>query len=605
MDYKTIIKNIGCVIDNLNIPSDKKGLFSRSLQKIKDRTKDSNIYLGIVGEFSSGKSTLINALIGADFFITNAIQGTTTVITKLTYSNTINLKLKYKSGEELSYKYNESSILKRYLSDDYDRLSSTEKFVMKLKGWFGFNGFDSYFHKAFDVITTSNEVSTELDEVIVCYPSPILQNGLVIVDTPGTDSLISEHNQITQRAIRDVCDLALVVVPATTPLSMTQVDFLEANLRDNIQKCKFIVTKIELLRKEIERTHLMNGVTKRIEQLLNIEEPVVIAAPTLVSLESRNLIEKVDFLEHLSPETKELLTNTFMSDVAHMAQEIHNNKEDTIHNKIKALVTSLNAELTQELEKQTHKLEEELDLTKMMRAKPLPEFMSEFYDANDVYTLSYIEARISNQVSSECDDFKRHICKKINNADSKDEAQNTMSESSTINYGNSCFNCCYNTFSDVLDETKDSFERNFKNFRNHFVESYRIQAVDFSYALNNDPSWKIKFNFSYDKSNLTTFPVFRFFKSLDSVKQQMIDDVIPKIDKTFSKIDAYYLKKAGKSYTELSKQMEEVKKMFITKYQKVIDLRIAESVRKENILKQNIKKLTDNLEVINIIQQQM
>lgn len=602
MDYKTIINSIGCVIDNINLPSDKKESFSKSLQRIKERTKDPNIYLGIVGEFSSGKSTLINALIGADFFVTNAIQGTTTVITKLTYSDTINLQLKYKSGKKLSYNRNESCILKRYLSDDYDRLSGIKKFIMKLKGWFGLNGFDSHFHKVFDVITTSNEVSAELDEVIVYYPSPILQNGLVIVDTPGTDSLIPEHNLITQRAIKDVCDLALVVVPATTPLSMTLVDFLEANLRDNIQKCRFIVTKIELLRKEIERTHLMNGVTKRIEQLLNVEEPIVIAAPTLASLESRNLIEKVDFLDYLSIEIKKFLTNQFLSDIGNMTQEIHDNKEFTINDKIKSLIASLNIELTQELESQTSKLEEELELTKLMRAKPLSDFMLDFYNSNDVYTLSYIEARISNQVSSECDDFKKHVIRKINNANSKDEVQNTMNESSTIDYGNSCFNCCYNTFSDVLDEARESFESNFKNFRDQFVESYGIQAVDFSYSLNNDPSWKRKFDFSYDKSNLTTFPVFRFFKSLDSVKQQMREDVIPKIDKAFTKIDAYYLKKARKAYSKLSKQMEGVKSMFVSKYQKVIDQRIALSDKKENILQQNIKKLKANLNVINNIQ---
>ena len=285
-----------------------------------------------------------------------------------------------------------------------------------------------------------------------------------------------------------------------------------------------------------------------------------------------------------------------------MTQEIHDNKEFTINDKIKSLVASLNIELTQELELQTSKLEEELELTKLMRAKPLSDFMLDFYNSNDVYTLSYIEARISNQVTSECDDFKKHVIRKINNANSKDEAQNTMNESSTIDYGNSCFNCCYNTFSDVLDETKESFESNFKNFRDQFVESYGIQAVDFSYTLNNDPSWKRKFDFSYDKSNLTTFPVFRFFKSLDSVKQQMREDVIPKIDKAFTKIDAYYIKKARKAYSELSKQMEGVKSMFVSKYQKIIDQRIAESDKKENMLQQNIKKLKDNLNVIDNIQ---
>lgn len=598
MDYRSIIKRIDCIIGNLELSVEKRDVLKKILQRIKERTKDPNIYLGIVGEFSSGKSTLINALIGADFFVTNALQGTTTVITKLTYSKTINLVLKYKSGERLSYKRHESKILERYLSDDYNKFSGIKKFIMRLKGFFGLNNFDGYFHKVFDVITTSNEVSAKLDEVVVYYPSPILQNGLVIVDTPGTDSLISEHNIITQHAIKDICDLVWVVVPAVTPLSMTLVDFIEANIRDNISKCRFIVTKIELLKKEVERMQLLNGVAKRIEQLLDIDNPIVIAAPTLVSLESRNLIEKVAFLEHLSSETKELLTNQFLADIDNMVQEIHNGKEGTINDKIKTLVASLNIELSQELEIQTNKLKEELEQTKLMRAKPLSEFMSEFYETNNVYTLSYIEARISNQVSSECDDFKKYVSRKINNANSKDEAQNTMSESTTIDYGNGRFDHCYNTFSVVLDETKGSFESNFMNFRDQFMDSYNIPAVDFSYVLNNDPSWKRKYEFNYDKSNLTTFPLFRVFMSLDSVKQQMIDDVIPKINKAFSKIDNYYLKKTGKAYFLLSNQMEDVKRIFVSKYQKVIDKRIAESKKKESVLQTKINNINRQQEAL-------
>ena len=598
MDYKNIINTIEKVINNLDFSSDKKEVFCKSLQRIKDRTKDSCIYLGIVGEFSSGKSTLINALIGADFFITNALQGTTTIITKLTYSEKINLVLKYKSGKKFSYKRNKSNILERYLSDDYNKMSSWGRFMMKFKGLLGLNQFDEYFHKVFETITTSNEISAELDEVIVYYPSPILQHGLVIVDTPGTDSLLPEHNVITQRAIKEVCDLALVVVPATTPLSMTLVDFLEANLLDNIQKCRFLITKIELLRRDVERVHLINGVTKRIEQLLGVENPIVIPAPTLVSLEYRNLIDQVDSLNFMPNETKAMLANQFLSDVSNMKEEIQKGKDETISDKIKSLVTSLNIELSQALNDKVAELEEELKLTKQLRAKPLLDFMNEFYEYNSVYSLSYIESRISNKVSSECDDFKRYVNRKINSADSKDEAQDTMSETATIDYGNSCFNSCYQTFSNVLDETKDSFETNFKDFKEQFTGSYGIEAVDFSYELNNDPSWKRKFDFSYDKSNLTTFKVFRFFKSLESVKQQMINDVTPKISEAFAKIESYYLKKSRKAYDNLSKQMSKVKRLFVSKYQKIIDQKIIDSDKKEKSLQSKIDKLTLQLKEI-------
>lgn len=595
MDYSKIINSIDKIINNADLSSEKKLAFSNSLKRIKERTKDSNIYLGIVGEFASGKSTLINALIGADFFITDALQGTTTVITQLAYSDTIDFVLNFKSGKKLSFKRDECLLLKRFLPNEYKKLSGIGRFLMKLKGFLGLNRFDKYFHNLFEVITTSNEVSAELNDVIVYYPSSILQDGLVIVDTPGTDSLIPEHNIITQQAIKYVCDLSMVVVPATTPLSKTLVDFLEDNLRHNIQKCKFVITKIELLRKEIERTHTIKGISNRIVQLLNVEEPVVIAAPTLASLEYRKVIGKAETIDYLSIETKEEMSNTFLKNIKNLKDEIHTHKEDTIHDRIKSLVSSLIIELKYELETQSNNLEKEIEHTRLMRAKPLSEFMSDFYESNKIYDLSYLEARIANTISREHEKFKTFVNGKINDASSKTDAQNTMSQSSTIDYGNSCFNYCYNTFSDVIDETKESFENNFKNFRCHFVEVYGIEAVDFSYALNNDASWKRKFDFSYDKSNLTTFPVFRFLKSLSSIKQEMINDVNPKIQAAFSVLELYYLKKVRQTYSELSKQMENVKSLFVKKYQKIIDVRIEDSIKNENILQLKIEKLRQYL----------
>lgn len=595
MNYQVIIETIEKVIHNSNFTVEKRERYDKSLNKIRSRIKDSNIYLGVVGEFSSGKSTLINALIGADFFVTNAVQGTTTVVTKLAYSNNINLVLKYKNGQILSYKKDKSKLMELYLSMAYSGMSSIDKFIMKFKGVFGFNRYDEYFPEVFDVVTTSNEISVELDEVVVYYPSQILKEGLVIVDTPGTDSLVPEHNVITQRAIREICDLALVVVPAITPLSMTLVDFLDENLRDNIDKCCFVITKTELLKRAIERTHLINGVTKRIEQLLGVNNPVVISAPTLVSLEYRNIIEKVGVLKHLSNDEKKCLSDDFLSNVSQMKEDIQKNKENTINAKIRQFVKVLGIDLSSELTNMMKQLEDELMQTQLLRAKPLEEFMNDFYKLNEIYSLSYIEAKISNTVSRECGDFKKYVNRKINNAESKDEAQNTMNNDATRKYGTGCFDNCYEVFSNILDETKESFETNFKEFKEQFTNSYGIESVDFIYEMNNNPSWKRKFNFSYDKTNLTTFAVLRFFKSLESVKQQMIDDVNPKINRAFKKIESYYLKKAKCAYFELSKQMEKIKKIFIKKYQKVINKRIVESDKKEKILHAKIDHLTKQM----------
>lgn len=75
MNYQVIIETIEKVIHNSNFTVEKRERYDKSLNKIRSRTKDSNIYLGVVGEFSSGKSTLINALIGADFFCYKCSSG--------------------------------------------------------------------------------------------------------------------------------------------------------------------------------------------------------------------------------------------------------------------------------------------------------------------------------------------------------------------------------------------------------------------------------------------------------------------------------------------------------------------------------------------------
>lgn len=105
MDYAKILNVINSAITSSFLSEEKRSSLSKQLNRIKKRISDKKIYLGIVGEFSTGKSTLINSLIGEDFFVTNAIQGTTTTITKLEYGKKIGLKIEFTSGK-LSKKYN-------------------------------------------------------------------------------------------------------------------------------------------------------------------------------------------------------------------------------------------------------------------------------------------------------------------------------------------------------------------------------------------------------------------------------------------------------------------------------------------------------------------
>lgn len=135
MDYAKILNVINSAITSSFLSEEKRSSLSKQLNRIKKRISDKKIYLGIVGEFSTGKSTLINSLIGEDFFVTNAIQGTTTTITKLEYGKKIGLKIEFTSGKMLRYDSNKTEILKLYRPDIYEHLSFWEKMTMRTFGY--------------------------------------------------------------------------------------------------------------------------------------------------------------------------------------------------------------------------------------------------------------------------------------------------------------------------------------------------------------------------------------------------------------------------------------------------------------------------------------
>lgn len=601
MDYTKILNVISSAIASSFLSEEKQGSLSKQLERIKKRISDNKIYLGIVGEFSTGKSTLINSLIGEDFFVTNAIQGTTTTITKLEYGKKIGLKIEYTSGEVLRYDSDKTEILKLYKPDVYEHLSLFEKMKMRTLDMFHSNTSDKYLLEVFDDITTSDEISKTLNEVTVYYPSELLNNGIVIVDTPGTDSLTPAHAEITRRAIKEICDIALIIIPATQPLSQTLIDYVDDNLGDVVEKFIFFITKIELIRRSIERIHMQKGVAQRITSYLNVDNPHVVFAPSLLSLEEKGVVDKTGRTEHLSNDERHELCSQFESDINSIIDQIHNEREQTINDKIQRLTSSLRDELRADISSKNDELKKELEETQMMRVKPLRDFMTEFYSTHEVYPYSYIESVICNTISSNRTQFKRFVFDEIDGCSTKDATQATMESDSVVSKGKSCFNDCYESFKNILSKTHSSYTENFNEFKSLFTEMFSIDAIDFNYTILNNPEWQREYKFNYDKSDLTTFKPFRMFKSLSSIKEQMKNDVGPKIEKEFAKMEKYYISHARKSHTDIARQMERVKQIFIDKYEKIIAKRIKESDEREKILDNQLRQLRENIERLNTI----
>ncbi len=114
-------------------------------------------------------------------------------------------------------------------------------------------------------------VERQLSEFLVekRIPSPALLN-LNLVDTPGTNSIVTQHQQLTERFIPRA-DLVLFVTSFDRPLSESERQFLSF-IRDSWgKKLLFVLNKIDLSRNDEMLSQVITHVKDGCKDLMNFE----------------------------------------------------------------------------------------------------------------------------------------------------------------------------------------------------------------------------------------------------------------------------------------------------------------------------------------------
>jgi small GTP-binding protein len=127
------------------------------------------------------------------------------------------------------------------------------------------------------------EDETTLDGVIIHrHPAPFLRE-INIVDTPGTNAIIREHEVISQRFVPR-SDLVLFVTSADRPFSESEREFLE-EIRGWGKKIVFVLNKIDLFEDERQLNEVVRFIDDNAQRLLGIE-PLIF--PVSARLAGRN-----------------------------------------------------------------------------------------------------------------------------------------------------------------------------------------------------------------------------------------------------------------------------------------------------------------------------
>ena len=208
------------------------GSLYETIQGFIDRINKDQFVITIVGEFSRGKSTILNAILGADI-IPTAVAPTTATLNIIHYSDTPFLKVHFRDGSKEDLEFNKSAFKEFTGLVDFD--PSTIKYME------------------------------------MGYPVDYLKDGTVLVDTPGVNDIDEQRMDITY-GYMPVSDATVFIFNASTPFRRSEQEFLSDHvLTNNIPKLFFVVNRIDEVDPE-DLDEVTDDLQNKLKAILKVDE---------------------------------------------------------------------------------------------------------------------------------------------------------------------------------------------------------------------------------------------------------------------------------------------------------------------------------------------
>lgn len=285
-------------------------------------TEDSATVL-FCGEFKRGKSSLVNAIIGAELCPTDTGIATS-VITTIKYG-AVKKAVRY-YGNILdtanaispdSFKIGESPVptLMESLKSEEIEWGDIQKYTMG------------------DVLDIDNTVLVELS-----YPCPFLKNGITIIDTPGIGGLDPRHAILTHVALPKA-DVIVFVTDAGEPLTQSELEFYESKVLSCGKRNVVLVNKSDILTADTLATHVSN--TKL--QLAKLGGPEVIP----VSAKCWELYSKLEENDFLLSSNKDAVLAGITSEVETFKKTQYKKYRDMLIAEIDDVYSAISLEIQQ------------------------------------------------------------------------------------------------------------------------------------------------------------------------------------------------------------------------------------------------------------------
>ncbi len=204
--------------------------------------EDEHFELVVVGEFSRGKSTFVNAMLGRRI-LPSSKKPTTAIISKIVYEDVPTYTLFYKDGSR-----------KGLTEDDFLKITAPREgsFLDKIRSF------------------ASKKEQDEIDKISyaeVGYPLSFCRDNVEVVDTPGTNDLNVGRIEITYGYINKA-DAIIMILSATQAMSQSESDFLRERILGNqIRDIFFVISYKDQLHGKEEEQRVIDFVSDAIYKI--------------------------------------------------------------------------------------------------------------------------------------------------------------------------------------------------------------------------------------------------------------------------------------------------------------------------------------------------
>ena len=604
------IQDIKNVVRNSLLSKNIKDKYLRSLESLRKKAEDNNIYIGVVGEFSSGKSTLLNSLLDETFFVMKSMQGTTTVPCMIRYGETLELSIFNKDGGHISSKGNCAKLLKMYIPNYYYSLPFLEKTNMGFADFFDAGHDRIHLSNLFDILSTSNEYYNEIDYLELKLNSEFLKGGIVMIDTPGIDSLNFNHQKITERTLKDLCDLAMIVSPADHAYSQTLSSFINDHVLNTLDYIVFVVTKCELIKNPAERESIRNYVCKKCDKELERDDVKAYLAPTRLDLLTKHLAERDqsdDRIYELPEDNRKKLLVNYANDMRNCIVEISNNKEKIIESKFGYLSQEIIKALKDEFVKSKLEITSELQNLISQRKVTLMDFIQQqpftsFFEFQKTQALVRLDNNIKTKGQEVISEIHKHIDSSCSMDNPKDTIQKIMNQDNMHTIRNKYYEICYSTFCQIRSGVYEYICNEIVKFSKTLTNTYGITPPAFVSKTSSKCKRKLLYRRKrYNKDGLTTGLFARSRMTVSSVCSEMKAHTKRFLNAEIDNLQIYYnnlLETAIKEYVEeVVRYLNNIEK----KYKTSVDRQLAEHNKKEQLLQSKSNLISKSISDIELL----